>query len=58
MLFTLQYLGDRVSEKVKTKVIELLYNCSVALPDEAKIAEAYHMLKKQGCFMTDINTGM
>ncbi|XP_068077807.1 ADP-ribosylation factor-binding protein GGA3a isoform X1 [Danio rerio] len=48
-----KYLGDRVSERVKTKVIELLYNCSVALPDEAKIAEAYHMLKKQGIVTKD-----
>uniref|UniRef100_A0A672QLQ6 Golgi associated, gamma adaptin ear containing, ARF binding protein 3a n=1 Tax=Sinocyclocheilus grahami TaxID=75366 RepID=A0A672QLQ6_SINGR len=40
-------LGDRVSERVNTKVIELLYSWSVALPDEAKIVEAYQMLKKQ-----------
>lgn len=53
--FILQYLGDRVSERVKTKVIELLYSWSVALPDEAKITEAYQMLKKQGAFITNIN---
>ncbi len=51
-LFILQYLGDKVSERVKTKVIELLYSWSVALPDEGKIIEAYHMLKKQGSFTT------
>uniref|UniRef100_A0A8C1ZFR9 Golgi associated, gamma adaptin ear containing, ARF binding protein 3a n=1 Tax=Cyprinus carpio TaxID=7962 RepID=A0A8C1ZFR9_CYPCA len=50
-----KYLGDRVSERVKTKVIELLYSWSVALPDEAKIIEAYQMLKKQGSFTTNIN---
>ncbi|XP_067228827.1 ADP-ribosylation factor-binding protein GGA3a isoform X2 [Chanodichthys erythropterus] len=50
-----KYLGDRVSERVKTKVIELLYSWSVALPDEAKITEAYQMLKKQGAFITNIN---
>ncbi|XP_050969107.1 ADP-ribosylation factor-binding protein GGA3a isoform X1 [Labeo rohita] len=48
-----KYLGDRVSERVKTKVIELLYSWSVALPDEAKITEAYHMLKKQGIVAED-----
>uniref|UniRef100_A0A673KVE7 ADP-ribosylation factor-binding protein GGA3-like n=1 Tax=Sinocyclocheilus rhinocerous TaxID=307959 RepID=A0A673KVE7_9TELE len=48
-----KYLGDRVSERVKTKVIELLYSWSVALPDEAKIIEAYQMLKKQGIVAED-----
>ncbi|XP_026118794.1 ADP-ribosylation factor-binding protein GGA3a isoform X1 [Carassius auratus] len=48
-----KYLGDRVSERVKTKVIELLYSWSVALPDEAKITEAYQMLKKQGIVTED-----
>ncbi|XP_066522017.1 ADP-ribosylation factor-binding protein GGA3a [Hoplias malabaricus] len=48
-----KYLGDRVSEKVKTKVVEMLYSWSVALPDEAKISEAYQMLKRQGIVTTD-----
>ncbi|XP_067315613.1 ADP-ribosylation factor-binding protein GGA3a isoform X2 [Pseudorasbora parva] len=48
-----KYLGDRVSEQVKIKVIELLYSWSVALPDEAKITEAYQMLKKQGIVTED-----
>lgn len=43
-----QYLGDRVSEKVKIKIIEMLYSWAVALPDETKINEAYQMLKRQG----------
>lgn len=43
-----QYLGDKVSERVKTKVIEMLYSWTVSLPDEAKISEAYDMLKSQG----------
>nr|BAH14238.1 unnamed protein product [Homo sapiens] len=46
-LQALTYLGDRVSEKVKTKVIELLYSWTMALPEEAKIKDAYHMLKRQ-----------
>ncbi|XP_039596298.1 ADP-ribosylation factor-binding protein GGA3-like [Polypterus senegalus] len=48
-----KYLGDRVSEKVKRKVIEMLYSWAVALPDEAKINEAYQMLKKQGIVSVD-----
>ncbi|NXL91573.1 GGA3 protein, partial [Alectura lathami] len=47
------YLGDRVSEKVKTKVIELLYSWTVALPEESKIKDAYYMLKRQGIVMFD-----
>uniref|UniRef100_A0A8V5HEI1 Uncharacterized protein n=1 Tax=Melopsittacus undulatus TaxID=13146 RepID=A0A8V5HEI1_MELUD len=48
-----KYLGDRVSEKVKTKVIELLYSWTVALPEESKIKDAYYMLKRQGIVMFD-----
>uniref|UniRef100_A0A2K6H018 Golgi associated, gamma adaptin ear containing, ARF binding protein 3 n=1 Tax=Propithecus coquereli TaxID=379532 RepID=A0A2K6H018_PROCO len=48
-----KYLGDRVSEKVKTKVIELLYSWTTALPEEAKIKDAYHMLKRQGIVQSD-----
>lgn len=44
----LKYLGSRTSEKVKNKVLELLYSWTVGLPEEVKIAEAYQMLKKQG----------
>ncbi|NXA35996.1 GGA3 protein, partial [Eudromia elegans] len=48
-----KYLGDRISEKVKTKVIELLYSWTVALPEESKIKDAYYMLKRQGIVMFD-----
>ncbi|KAL4647977.1 ADP-ribosylation factor-binding protein GGA3 [Arapaima gigas] len=48
-----KYLGDRVSEKVKRKVIEMLFSWAVALPDEAKINEAYQMLKRQGIVTID-----
>ncbi|XP_078257346.1 ADP-ribosylation factor-binding protein GGA3-like isoform X3 [Rhinoraja longicauda] len=48
-----KYLGDRVSEKVKTKVIELLFSWTVALPEETKVKEAYQMLKKQGILQQD-----
>lgn len=45
---SLKYLGSRTSEKVKNKILELLYSWAVGLPEEVKIAEAYQMLKKQG----------
>ncbi|XP_070712550.1 ADP-ribosylation factor-binding protein GGA3a [Pempheris klunzingeri] len=48
-----KYLGDKVSERVKTKVIEMLYSWTVSLPDEAKICEAYQMLKSQGIVIVD-----
>lgn len=47
-LWSLKYLGSRTSEKVKNKILELLYSWTVGLPEEVKIAEAYQMLKKQG----------
>lgn len=43
-----QYLGDTLSEKVKAKVIAMLHSWTVSLPDEAKISEAYQMLRSQG----------
>uniref|UniRef100_A0A7N8XSJ8 Golgi associated, gamma adaptin ear containing, ARF binding protein 3a n=1 Tax=Mastacembelus armatus TaxID=205130 RepID=A0A7N8XSJ8_9TELE len=49
----LMYFGDKVSEKVKTKVIEMLYSWTLSLPDEAKICEAYRMLKSQGIVLAD-----
>ncbi|XP_068448515.1 ADP-ribosylation factor-binding protein GGA3a [Clinocottus analis] len=48
-----KYLGDKVSEGVKTKVIEMLYSWTVSLPDEAKVFEAYEMLKSQGIVLAD-----
>ncbi|CAH2302428.1 ADP-ribosylation factor-binding GGA3 isoform X1 [Pelobates cultripes] len=48
-----KYLGDRVSEKVKSKVVGLLYSWTVALPEEIKIKDAYHMLKRQGIVISD-----
>ncbi|KAG9466897.1 hypothetical protein GDO78_015922 [Eleutherodactylus coqui] len=48
-----KYLGDRVSEKVKSKVVGLLYSWTVALPEENKIKDAYQMLKRQGIVLTD-----
>ncbi|XP_027259765.1 ADP-ribosylation factor-binding protein GGA1 isoform X3 [Cricetulus griseus] len=48
-----KYLGSRTSEKVKNKILELLYSWTIGLPEEVKIAEAYQMLKKQGIVKSD-----
>ncbi|CAF91904.1 unnamed protein product [Tetraodon nigroviridis] len=48
-----KYLGSRSPEPVKKKVLELIYSWTVALPDEAKITDAYQMLKKQGIVKKD-----
>ncbi|XP_041641803.1 ADP-ribosylation factor-binding protein GGA1-like isoform X2 [Cheilinus undulatus] len=48
-----KYLGARAPEPVKKKVLEMVYSWTVNLPDETKIAEAYHMLKKQGIVKLD-----
>ncbi|XP_038612472.1 ADP-ribosylation factor-binding protein GGA1 isoform X1 [Tachyglossus aculeatus] len=48
-----KYLGSRTPEKVKAKVLELLYGWTLGLPAEVKIAEAYQMLKKQGIVKSD-----
>lgn len=44
-----------MSEKVKTKVIELLYSWTLALPEETKIKDAYHMLKRQGMCLPSLS---
>uniref|UniRef100_A0A669Q0W9 Golgi associated, gamma adaptin ear containing, ARF binding protein 1 n=1 Tax=Phasianus colchicus TaxID=9054 RepID=A0A669Q0W9_PHACC len=43
-----KYLGSRTPEKVKSKILELMYSWTLGLPHEVKILEAYQMLKKQG----------
>lgn len=43
-----QYMGDSAPEKVKMKIVEMLYSWTVAFPNEAKISEAYQTLKRQG----------
>lgn len=48
-----KYLGNRTSEKVKERIIELLFKWSVDVKKEAKIFEAYQMLKAQGIVMLD-----
>lgn len=48
-----KYLGSRSPEPVKKKVLELIYSWTLGLPDEAKITDAYQMLKKQGIIKQD-----
>ncbi|XP_077379833.1 ADP-ribosylation factor-binding protein GGA3a [Festucalex cinctus] len=48
-----KYLGDKVSDKVKLKVIEMIYSWTIYLPEETKICEAYQMLKSQGIVLAD-----
>uniref|UniRef100_A0A673J2W9 Golgi associated, gamma adaptin ear containing, ARF binding protein 3b n=1 Tax=Sinocyclocheilus rhinocerous TaxID=307959 RepID=A0A673J2W9_9TELE len=48
-----KYMGDSVSDKVKNKIIEMLYSWTVVFPNEAKIADVYQTLKRQGLVMSD-----
>lgn len=41
-------MGDSSPEKVKMKIVEMLYSWTVAFPNETKIGEAYQTLKSQG----------
>ncbi|XP_076148397.1 ADP-ribosylation factor-binding protein GGA1 [Alosa pseudoharengus] len=48
-----KYLGSRAPEAVKKKVLEVMYNWTLVLPEETKISDAYQMLKKQGIVKQD-----
>ncbi|CAL8330807.1 unnamed protein product [Lota lota] len=48
-----KYLGKWTSDRVKERVIEVLYSWTLWLKEEAKIQEAYRMLKKQGIVKKD-----
>ncbi|XP_025081247.1 ADP-ribosylation factor-binding protein GGA1-like isoform X2 [Pomacea canaliculata] len=48
-----KYLGGRTTEKVKKRCIELLYSWHKGLPHEAKIGDAYKMLREQGIVKQD-----
>lgn len=43
-------MGDSAPEKVKLKIVEMLYSWTVAFPGETKISEAYQTLKRQGAW--------
>ncbi|XP_037522493.1 ADP-ribosylation factor-binding protein GGA2 isoform X2 [Rhipicephalus sanguineus] len=48
-----KYLGNRASQRVKQKIIEVLYRWSIEMKHHAKIQEAYQMLKRQGVIAVD-----
>ncbi|XP_028267409.1 ADP-ribosylation factor-binding protein GGA3 [Parambassis ranga] len=48
-----KYLGDSAPEKVKNKIVEMLYSWTVAFPNETKISEAYQTLRRQGLVTHD-----
>lgn len=51
-LISPKYFGNRTSEKVKQRCIEILYSWYLHL-NRPKIKEAYEMLKKQGIIVED-----
>ncbi|XP_044038564.1 ADP-ribosylation factor-binding protein GGA3 [Siniperca chuatsi] len=48
-----KYMGDSAPEKVKMKIVEMLYSWTVAFPNETKISEAYQTLRRQGLVTRD-----
>ncbi|XP_006892751.1 PREDICTED: ADP-ribosylation factor-binding protein GGA2 [Elephantulus edwardii] len=48
-----KYLGSWTTEKVKARVIEVLFSWMVWFPEDIKIRDAYQMLKKQGIIKQD-----
>lgn len=48
LLSCFQYYGIWSSEKVKSRVTEVIFSWTVWFPQEVKIQDAYQMLKKQG----------
>ncbi|XP_010288938.1 PREDICTED: ADP-ribosylation factor-binding protein GGA2 [Phaethon lepturus] len=48
-----KYYGTWSSEKVKSRVTELIFSWTVWFPQEVKIRDAYQMLKKQGMVKED-----
>ncbi|NXJ84842.1 GGA2 protein, partial [Trogon melanurus] len=48
-----KYYGTWFSEKVKSRVIEIMFSWTVWFPQEVKIRDAYQMLKKQGIVKED-----
>jgi ADP-ribosylation factor-binding protein GGA len=52
-LISPKYLGNKTTDKVKKRCVELLYSWSEGLPEKTKIREAYDMLKRQGLVQSD-----
>ena len=53
LMICLQYLGEKSTEAVKKRTVEMLYTWSQAIRYEQKIVEAYTMLKQQGIVKDD-----
>ena len=49
-------MGDSAPEKVKLKIVEMLYSWTIAFPNETKISEAYQTLRRQGVLRCGWNT--
>ncbi|XP_041634268.1 ADP-ribosylation factor-binding protein GGA3 [Cheilinus undulatus] len=48
-----KYMGESAPEKVKLKIVEMMYSWTVAFPNEVKIGEAYQTLRRQGLITSD-----
>ncbi|XP_056662059.1 ADP-ribosylation factor-binding protein GGA2 isoform X1 [Monodelphis domestica] len=48
-----KYLGCWTTEKVKSRIIEIMFSWTVWFPKDIKIRDAYQMLKKQGIIKQD-----
>ncbi|XP_033023378.1 ADP-ribosylation factor-binding protein GGA2 isoform X2 [Lacerta agilis] len=48
-----KYLGEWSTDRVKSRIVELLFSWMVWFPQEVKIRDAYQMLKKQGIVKQD-----
>ncbi|KAM5227710.1 ADP-ribosylation factor-binding protein GGA2 [Ctenodactylus gundi] len=48
-----KYLGAWATDRVKGRVIEILFSWTVWFPEDVKIRDAYQMLKKQGIIKQD-----
>ena len=51
--YLLKYLAHRASSKVKTSIIEMIFQWSIEFKQEPKIFEAYQMMKTQGIVTED-----
>lgn len=48
-----KYLGSQTPKPVRDRVLQLMYSWTTDYPREAKIKEAYQMLRKQGVVSDD-----
>lgn len=53
-----QYMGRTIPPKVETKILDMLYNWTIAFPNETKISRTYEMLIKWGMFACGQNSSL